>query len=65
MCRPTPPTQLTRDRPNYNRSLKRRASLAFSLDPATTRLAAPTGKRGRWRGRGDAAIQACPMMNVL
>ena len=57
MSRPTPPTYKTRNWPAYNEALKRRGSLTIWLDPTMTWQAAPTGKRGRQRDYGDAAIQ--------
>ena len=65
MSRPTPPTYKTRNWPSYNEALKRRGSLTIWFDPAMTWEAAPTGKRGRQRDYGDAAIQTCLTMKVL
>jgi hypothetical protein len=65
MSRPTPPTYKTRNWPAYNEALKRRGSLTIWFDPAMTWEAAPTGKRGRQRDCGDAAIQTCLTMKVL
>jgi hypothetical protein len=62
MSRPTPPTYKTRNWPSYNDSLRRRGSLTIRFDPAMTWEAAPTGKRGRQRDDGDAAIQTCLTM---
>lgn len=65
MSRPTPPTYKTRNWPSYNKTLKRRGSLAIWFDRAMTWEAAPTGKRGRQRDYSDAAIQTCLTMKVL
>ena len=65
MSRPTPPTYKTRNWPAYNESLKRRGSLTIWFDPAMIWEAPPTGKRGRQRDYGDAAIQTCLTMKVL
>ena len=65
MSRPTPPTYKTRNWPAYNEALKRRGSLTIWFDPTMTWQAAPTGKRGRQRDYGDAAIQTCLTMKVL
>jgi Transposase DDE domain len=65
MSKPTPPTYKTRNRPSYNEALKRRGSLTIWFDPAMTREAAPTGKRGRQPAYDDAAIQICLTMKVL
>jgi hypothetical protein len=65
MSRPTPPTYKTRNWPAYNEALKRRGSLTIWFDPAMTWEAAPTGKCGRQRDCGDAAIQTCLTMKVL
>jgi hypothetical protein len=62
MSRPTPPTYKTRNWPSYNEALKRRGSLTVWFDPEMTWAAAPTGKRGRQRDYGDAAIQTCLTM---
>ena len=59
MSRPTPPTYKTRNWPSYNKAIKRRGSLTIWFDPAMTREAAPTGKRGRRQSYSDAAIQPC------
>ena len=65
MSRPTPPSCQTRNWPSYDKALKRRGSLTIWFDPAMTREAAPTGKRGRQRDYSDAAIQTCLTMKVL
>lgn len=44
---------------------KRRGSLTIWFDPAMTREAAPTGRRGRQPDDSDAAIQTCLTMKVL
>jgi hypothetical protein len=62
MSRPTPPTYKTRNWPSYNKALKRRGSLTIWFDPAMTREAAPTGRRGRQPDDSDAAIQTCLTM---
>lgn len=62
MSRPTPPTYKTRNWPAYNEALKRRGSLTIWFDPTMTWQAAPTGKRGRQRDYGDAAIQTWGLM---
>jgi hypothetical protein len=46
-------------------ALKRRGSLTIWFDPAMTRDAAPTGKRGRQPDDSDAAVQTCLPMKVL
>ena len=65
MSRPTAPTYRSRNWSSYNEALKRRGSLTIWFDPAITWEAAPTGKRGRQRDDGDAAIQTCLTMKVL
>ncbi len=65
MSRPTAPTDRSRNWPSYSEALKRRGSLTIWFDPAITWEAAPTGKRGRQRDYGDAAIQTCLTMKVL
>lgn len=65
MSRPTPPPYKTRNWPSYNQALKRRGSLTIWFDPSMTWEAAPTGKRGRQRDYGDAAIQTCLTLKVL
>jgi len=65
MSKPTPPTYKTRNWRAYSEALKRRGSLTIWFLPAMTWDAAPTGKRGRQRDYGDAAIQACLTMKVL
>lgn len=57
MRRPTPPTCKTRNWHACNEALKRRGSLPIWFDPAMTRAAAPTGRRGRQPDDSDAAIQ--------
>ena len=46
----TPPAFKTRNSPSCNEALRRRGSLTILFDPAKTREAAPTGKRGRQPG---------------
>ena len=46
-------------------ALKRGGSLTIWVDPAMTREAAPTGKRGRQPDYSDGAIQTCRTMKVL
>ena len=65
MSRPTPPTYKTGNWPAYNEALKRRGSLTIRFDPEMIWVAAPTGRRGRQRTYGDAAIQTCLAMKVL
>jgi hypothetical protein len=65
MSRPTPPAYKTRNWPSYNEALRRRGSLTIWFDPAMTREAAPTGKRGRQPDYSDEAIQTCLTMKVL
>lgn len=65
MSRPTPPAYKTRNWPSYNKAFKRRGSLAIWFDPAMTRGATPTGKRGRQPVYGDAVVQTCLTMKVL
>ena len=65
MSRPIPAACKTRNWRAYNEALKRRSSLTIWLDPAMTREAAPTGKRGRQPDYSDAAIQTCLTMKVL
>jgi hypothetical protein len=65
MSRPTPPTYKTRNWPACNEALQRRGSLTIWLDPAMTREATPTGRRGRQPNYSDAAIQTCLTMKVL
>jgi hypothetical protein len=65
MSRPTPPTYKSRNWPAHNEALKRRGSPTIWFDPAMTWDAAPTGKRGRQRDCGAAAIQTCLTMTVL
>jgi len=65
MSRPTPTTYKTRNWPAYNEALKRRGSLTIWFDPEMNWEAAPTGRRGRQRTYGDAAIQTCLSMKVL
>ena len=48
--------------PACNEALKRRGSLTIWFDPAMTREAAPTGKRGRQPDDSDAVIQTCLTM---
>jgi hypothetical protein len=59
------PAYKTRNWPAYNEGLKLRGSLMIWFDPATTREAAPNGKRGRQPDYSDAAIQACLTVKVL
>ena len=47
MIKPAPPAYETWNWPAYDEALKRRGSLTVWFDPAMTRDAAPTGKRGR------------------
>ena len=63
MSKPTPPTYKTRNWPAYNKALKRRGSLSIWFDPGMIWAAAPTGRRGRQRDYGDAAIQTCLTMS--
>src|SRR5690554_3252259 len=65
MSRPIPPAYKTRNWPAYNEALKRRGSLTIWFDPAMTWEAVPTGRRGRQRDYGDAAIQTCLTIKVL
>ena len=51
--------------PAYNEALKRRGSPTVRFDPTMTWDAAPTGRRGRQRSYGDAAIRTCLSMKVL
>ena len=62
MSRPTPPADKSGNWPAYNEALKRRGALAIRSDPAMTREATPTGKRGRQPDDSDAAIQTCLTM---
>jgi hypothetical protein len=62
MSRPTPQTCRTRNWPACNEALKRRGSLTIRFDPAMTRKAGPTGKRGRQCDCSDAAIRTCLAM---
>jgi len=50
MNKPTPPACKTRNWPSCKDALRRRGSLTIWFDPALTREAAPTGKRGRQPG---------------
>jgi len=65
MSRPTPPACKAGNWPEYDKALKRRGSLTIWFDPAMTREAAPTGRRGRQPDESDAAIQTCLTMKVL
>ena len=65
MIRPTLSAYKTRNRPAYNKALKRRGSLTIWFDPAMIWDAAPTGKRGRQPDYSDAAIQTCLTMKLL
>jgi hypothetical protein len=49
-------------RPMAREALKRRGSLTIWFDPAMTRDAAPSGKRGRQQTFSDAAIRTCLTM---
>ena len=57
MSRPIPPTYKTKNWPAYNEALKRRGSLTIWFDPGMTWEAAPTGKRGRRRGKAAVMTQ--------
>jgi hypothetical protein len=61
----TPPACKTRNGPACNEARGRRGSLTIWFDPAATRDAAPTGKRGRQRDNGDAAVRTWLTMKVL
>jgi Transposase DDE domain len=64
MSRPTPTSDKTRNWLEYNKGLKRRGSLTIWFDPAMTREAVPSGKRGRQPACSGAAIQTCLTMKV-
>lgn len=55
----------TRSRSADDKALKHRGSLAIRFDTAMNWEAAPTGRRDRQPGCGDAAIQSCLTMKVL
>lgn len=65
MSRPTPPRYVTKNWSDYNEALKQRGSLTIWFDPAMSREAMPSGKRGRQRAYSDKAIQACLTLKVL
>lgn len=64
MNRPTPPTYKTANWPGSNKALKRHGSLAMWVDPDMAWAAMRTGRRGRQRNYGDAAIQISLTMKV-
>ena len=65
MSKPRPVTYRTTNWLSYNAALNRRGSLTVWFDPTMTWEDLPTGRRGRQRSYGDAAIQACLTLKVL
>ena len=65
MSRPPKPTSRTTNWPAYNQALKQRGSLPVWFDPSMQWDALPSGRCGRQRAYGDAAIQACLTLKVL
>ena len=60
-----PTTYKTKNRSDYNLSLKRRGSLSIWFDAGMDWDARPSGKPGRQQAYSDAAIQACLAIKVL
>ncbi len=65
MSSPLPPRYRTGNWPASNEALKQRGSLTIWSEPKVVRVPPSTGKRGRQRQFGDAAIQTCLTLKVL
>lgn len=62
--RPAPPSDRAGNWPDDSAALNPRGSPAIRFDPDTIRTPPPSGRRGRCRSCGDAAIRTCPAMDV-